>query len=49
MSWEATNMAHELRAEKLRHTLQRHIASVTSLDGQHQETNEGTCWEFREY
>ena len=44
MSCEATNMAQELRDEEL-----RHIASVTSPDGQRQTTNEVICREFRQY
>ena len=39
MSCEATNMAQELRAEDLRHAAHRHIASVTSPDGQRRITN----------
>ena len=46
MSCEATNMAQELRAEELRHAADRHIASVTSPDGQRRTTN---CKEFRQY
>ena len=42
-------MAQELRVEELRHTTQRHIASVTSADGQRLSTNEGICREFRDY
>ena len=49
MSCEATNMAQELRAEELRHASDRHIASVTSPDGQRRTTNEAICGEFRQY
>ena len=36
-------MTHELRAKELRHAANRHIASVTSLDGQCRTTNEAIC------
>ena len=49
MSCEATNMAQELRAEELRHAADRHIASVTSPDGQRQTTNQAICKEFQQY
>ena len=49
MPWKATNMAQELRAEELRHAADRHIASVTSPDGQRRTTNEAICKEFRQY
>ena len=49
MSCEATNLAQELRAEELRHATDRHIASVTSPDGQRRTTNEAICGEFRQY
>ena len=49
MSCEATNMAQELRAEELRHATDRHIASVTSPEGQRRTTNEAICGEFRQY
>ena len=49
MSCEATNMAQELRAEELRHSTDRHIASVTSPDGQRRTTNEAICREFQQY
>ena len=49
MSCEATNMAQELRAEELRHATDRHIAIVTSPDGQRRTTNEAICGEFRQY
>ena len=49
MSCEATNMAQELRAEELRHAADRHIASVTSPDGQLRTTNEAICKEFLQY
>ena len=39
MSCKATNMAQELRAEELRAASSRHIASVTSPDGQRRTTN----------
>ena len=42
-------MAQELRAEKLRHATDRHIASVTSPKGQRRTTNEDICGEFRQY
>ena len=38
MSCEATNMTPELRAEE-----HRHIASVTSPDGQRRTTNKAIC------
>ena len=49
VSCEARNMAQELRAEELRHAADRHIASVTSPDGQRRTTNEVICKEFRQY
>ena len=49
MSCEATNMNQELRAEELGHATDRHIASVTSPDGQRRTTNEAICREFRQY
>ena len=49
MSCEAMNMAQELRAEELRHAADRHIACVTSPDGQRRITNEAICKEFRQY
>ena len=49
MSCEATNMAQELRAEELRHATDRHIASVTSPEGQRRTRNEAICGEFRQY
>ena len=49
MSCEVTNMAQELRAEELRHAADRHIASVTSPDGQRRTTNEAICKEFRQH
>ena len=49
MSCEATNMAQELRAEKLRYAADRHIASVTSPDGQCRTTNEAIRKKFRQY
>ena len=49
MSCEATNMAQELQAKELRHAADRHIASVTSPDGQRRTTNEAICKEFRQY
>ena len=49
MSCEAMNMAQELRAEELRHATNRHIASVTSPDGQRRTTNKAICREFRQY
>ena len=49
MSYEATNMAEELRAEELRHANDRHITSVISLDGQRRTTNEAICKEFRHF
>ena len=42
-------MAQELRAEELRHATDRHIASVTSPDGQRRTTNKAICGEFRQY
>ena len=45
MSCEAMNMAQEL----LRHAADRHIACVTSPDGQRRITNEAICKEFRQY
>ena len=42
-------MAQELRAEVLRNTADRHIASATSQDGQCRTTNEAICREFRDY
>ena len=42
-------MDQELRAEELRHATDRHIASVTSPDGQRRTTNEAICGEFRQY
>ena len=48
-SCKVTNMAQELRAEELRHAADRHIASVTSPDGQRRTTNEAICKEFRQY
>ena len=39
-------MAQELRAEELRHATDRHIASVTSPDGQRRTTNETICKEY---
>ena len=42
-------MAHELRAEELRHAVDQHIAIVTPPDGQHRTTNEAICKEFRQY
>ena len=49
MSCEATNMAQELRTEQLRHAADRHIANVTSTDGQRRTTNEAICKEVRQY
>ena len=49
MSCEATNMALELRAEELKYVADRHIASVTSPDGQRRTTNEAICKVFRQY
>ena len=49
MSCEAANMAQELRAEELRAATRRHIASVTSPDGQRLTTNEDICKGFRDY
>ena len=49
MSCEATNMAQELWAEELRHATDRHIASVTSPEGQRRTTNKAICGEFRQY
>ena len=49
MSCEATNMAQELRAEEVSHAADRHIASVTSPDGQRPTTNEAICKEYRQY
>ena len=49
MSCEATIMAHELLAEELGHVADRHIASVTSPDGQRRTTNEAICKEFQLY
>ena len=46
---EVTNMAQELRAEEVRHATDRHIASVTSPEGQRRTTNEAICGEFRQY
>ena len=42
-------MAPELRTEKLRHAVDRHIVSVTSPDGQSRITNEAIYREFRDY
>ena len=42
-------MAQEVRAEELRHATDRHIANVTSPDGQRRITNETICGEFRQY
>ena len=41
-------MAQELRAEELRHATDRHIASVTSPEGQRRTTNEVIWGEFRQ-
>ena len=49
MSPEATNMATELCAEEKRRASDRHIASITSLDGRHLTTSGGICEEFRSY
>ena len=46
MSFKATNMAQELRAEELIHTIDRHIASVTSPDGQCQTTKKPFVGDF---
>ena len=42
-------MAQELWAEELRHATDRHIASVTSPEGQRRTTNEAICGKFRQY
>ena len=49
MSCEVTNVAQELQVEELKHAVDRHIANVTSLDGQCRTTNEDICWEFHDY
>ena len=49
MSCKVTNTAQEQRVEVLRHTSQRHIASVTSPDGQRQTTNKGICSELHDF
>ena len=46
MSYEATNMAHELWAEELRHASDQHITSVTLLDSQRQTTIEAIVGSF---
>ena len=49
MSCEVMDIGQELQAEELRHASQKHITSVTSLDGQHWTTKEGIFREFRDY